>query len=331
MTDILGIGAPCVDTIVFVTDNFLEECNLEKGSVIPIDRQTLQYLLQKADGAPVLTPGGSCCNVLRALSHLGWSCGLAGKIGKDSAGEFLKSQLDEQKIAFYGTQNESPTAQILCFITPDGERTMRDLLGASAEMQGDNLLPSHFYEKRLVHIDGYTLYNKELTEKAMQLAVESQALVSFDLANFKIVNNYKKSLMRIIPQYVDIIFANAQEAFELLAAPPKEACEELSRWCKYAVVTQSEKGCYVGHAGIVQHLPAIPPAKLIDTTGAGDLFAAGFLDGILQKLPVEICGWQGTFLATQVLGQQGACLPAEKWPEILTHLTQKEQIKKQIF
>lgn len=318
---ILGIGAACIDINVFVSDGFLETYNLEKSSVLPIDISTLRFLLQMANGNPMITPGGSCGNVIRALSQLGWECSIIAKVGLDEEAKFLKRCHSEFKVNFISLTGKAPTAQILCLVTPDGERTMRDLLGASHEMRGRDLNSSYFKEKQLVHIDGYTLYNEDLTEEAMNLASSfPHTLISFDLGNYKIVEEYKKTLLRLIPKFVDIIFANEQEAFELLEQLPEEACRQLSTCCRYAAVTEGSKGCWVGYEGNVVHIPAISPKRFIDTTGAGDFFAAGFLDGVLRNFPIEKCGQKGTFLASQIIGYQGAFLSLEKWRELLSIL-----------
>lgn len=317
---VLGIGAAFVDTIFFVEDHFLDDFAIEKGSVAPIDLKNLHHLVNKIEGPVVQAPGGSCANVIRALSKMGWKCSLTGKIGTDASADYLLQNLKDNKIRSYYIPTNLPTGRVLCFVTPDAERTMRDLLGASAAMQGSDLIPEEFQKQSLVHIEGYTLFNANLAEKAMESASQAGALVSFDLANFKIVQQHRRTLNTLIDKYVDILFSNAQEAEELTGLDPEEACKKLCKKCTYAVVTMSAQGCWVGHKDEIVHVPAVRVKNVIDTTGAGDLFSAGFLDGIFRGKSLEESARQGAYLAAQVIGVQGAYLGPEKWGEILSGL-----------
>lgn len=315
---ILGIGAAFVDTILFVDDSFLSRHGMEKGSVVAIDNDHLHKLVKEADGNVRHFPGGSCANVIRALAKLGFSCSLTGKIGNDEASAFLLDNLLEYQISGHYIPSQLPTGRVLCFVTPDAERTMRDMLGASAAMRGSDLDPQLFCGRQLVHIEGYTLFNGDLAEEAMRLGAAAGAMISFDLANFKVVQQHRNTLRRLIDNYVDIAFANAQEAEELTGLAPEEACRWLSQYCAYAVVTMGAKGCWAAQGGEMVHIPATPPPRIVDTTGAGDLFSAGFLYGIMTNRPLEESAKLGRLLATRVIEIEGACLPDSVWNNILS-------------
>ncbi len=317
---VLGIGAAFVDALFFVEDAFLEHFTMEKGSVAAIDLDTVHRLAQKAHVPPLLTPGGSCANVVRALSMLGWQCAITGKIGQDEPGRFLLKNLEEHGIRPHYIPCDLPTGRVLCFITPDAERTMRDLLGASVDMQGEDLSSEQFAERSLVHIEGYTLFNGRLAESAMELAKETGSKVSFDLANFKIVQNHRSELKKMISKHVDILFANAQEAEEMTGLAPEKACTLLGGDCDYAVVTMGAQGCWAAHEGELIHADAIPVEKVVDTTGAGDMFSAGFLDGVFDAASLEESAKRGAFLASHIITVQGAYIPPSRWDEILRAL-----------
>lgn len=305
-----------MDIIVHVQDAFLHKHRLEKGSVAPAGLDTIKRLIDESHSFATHTPGGSCANVMRALARLGWNCSLTGKIGNDELGDILLKDLDQYAIVSDYHKTDQPTGCVLCLVTPDGERTMRDYLGASATMCGKDLAQNLFKNTSHVHIEGYSLFNEGVTKTAMEKAHQAKNTVSFDLANFKIVQRYKESILELLTQYVDIVFCNAQEAEALLELSAEESCKKLSKLCNHAIVTMGKRGSWVAHINQIIHIPAIPVKHVLDTTGAGDLYSAGYLDGFLKGLPIEKCGKQGAFLAAEVLTQEGAVLPSDRWPVV---------------
>lgn len=309
MKSILGTGSLFIDTLYFVDDAFLINHKMEKGSALAISEDEFLLITDSVSDVPVKTPGGSCANVVRALANLGQECYLTGKVGYDKDGDDLIENLRTCKVHPLISRSNARTGQVLCFVTPDGERTMRDILGASADLQENDLKSEYFENKSLVHIEGYALIYGGFVEKSAQLAKKSNALISLDLANYKIVDSYFERIQGLLTSYVDIVFANALEAQELTGSPPKEACAAMSALCPLAVVTVGSEGCWVCQRGEdPRHFPAVHVENVVDTTGAGDMFSAGFLDMHLKGRPFDECVMQGSELASKVIQIQGAFL-----------------------
>ena len=192
---------------------------------------------------------------------------------------------------------------------------MLSFLGAGAEMKPDDLDPDYFKGVSLVHIEGYSLLVEGLTDKAMQLSKAAGAKVSFDLASFEITRTYKEKIIALLSHYVDIVFANTDETHALTLLGPEKGCMILKDLCDTAVVSMGKEGCWVGTSQDLNYCPAIKTIPE-DTTGAGDLFASGFLHGYLSGHSVEECARYGALTASEVIQVIGAELPPEAWARI---------------
>lgn len=315
---ILGIGAPIVDYIVEADNAFIKNAGGEKGGMELISFPRFQQLLAQSPTTPIIIAGGSATNTIKGLANLGHSCALSGKISHDPAGKLILKTLKRLSILPLHVYTETPTGLALCMITPDRERTMRTYVGAFSEMKGDDLKPHWFKGVKLVHIEGYTLLNEDLTERAMHLAKEAGALVSFDLASFEIATRFKERIVHLLVRYVDILFANQFEAETFTGvSDPEKGVEILKDMCDTAVVFMGHEGGWAANRTEKLRYPAFM-ANPIDTTGAGDLFASGFLHGILNKHPLAKCAHLGAQTASAVVGVYGTEIPEDKW-SILNH------------
>nr|CAG4715686.1 unnamed protein product [Naegleria fowleri] len=273
--------------------------------------------------------GGSCCNTIKGLAGLGESCALVGKIGNDPLGVLYRNHLTKRQV--FPLMSMSPltrTGEVICLITPDGQRTMRAFLGSSLEMTADDLVPSDFNGIKLLHVEGYAIYNQPLTIRAIQLAKSVGAMVSFDLGSFELARSFKPLILEYLSNYVDIVFCNSEEARELLGHDdPEAAVEYLASFCRVAIVMMGREGCWVkegaspGKTGKGEkYRHHLSPEEVVehplDTTGAGDLFAAGFLYGYLQGYSIEQCARLGSLNAREVVMVMGAEVPQEKFKEI---------------
>lgn len=317
--EILGIGSACIDLLVHTTDDFLQQLPGNKGGAEPIKWEALEKILEQSSRLPLMRIGGSCANVMKCLAGLHESCGFLSCIGKDEFGNFFVENLKNQNICEILSTSDLPTTCVVCLITPDGQRTMRFVEGCSQSLSIDLLAPEHFKSIKILHIEAYTLRRPGFTEKSMQLAKDNHALVSIDLSSFEVVQQHSRTLHYLLENYVDILFANADEAKALTGLPPKAACFELQKLCSAAVVMIGKEGCFAGQNGQIFHCPAYP-AKSIDTTGAGDFFAGGFLFGYLRKKPVQVCADWGNKLGKFVVEVWGAELPPEKWQVLRSQL-----------
>ena len=265
-----------------------------------IDAATFRRIIDQSKAAVTLCAGGSCANAIKGLSRLGHSCGLLGKVGNDEAGKSFSKTMREMGIVPSLIPGQTSTGQVIALVTPDGERTMRDFLGASQEMRPEDLHPGAFEGVKWVHIEGYMLFREGVAERAMQLAKEAGARVSFDLANYELVHQYKETIISLVSKYVDLLFANQVETYALTKRDPQRACALLNDLCEVAVVSMGIEGCWIPDGEKVLHCPAYP-VKPVDSTGAGDLFAAGFLHGYLTGKPLPLCAHFGAKVAAEVV------------------------------
>lgn len=318
--EVLGIGAPIVDQVIHVSDDFLAAVPGKKGGMEPISHELFCDLLRKTGQNPELLPGGSCANTIRGLASLGHTCGLIGKIGNDDIGAHFVDNLRHLGIASFYNKSRTPTGRVLSFVTPDGERTCRTFLGACAEMSADDLEPDRFQKVRLVHIEGYTLNYPGLTRRVMEYAKNAGATISFDLASFEIVELYKKEILDLLVRYVDICFANKVEAYELTRLAPEQACAYLKELCSIAIVSMNKEGCWIGQKTELLRCPAYPVEPL-DSTGAGDLFASGFLHGYLTDKPLGVSAHYGALAGAAIVQLQGASLPQAQWEALKAQIS----------
>lgn len=313
---ILGVGAACIDLLIPVDDDFLS-ANVpgEKGGSNLIDYETLNRIVDASPVIPQLATGGSCANAIKSLALLGNKCAFLGHRGSDSMGDFFSNYMNKIGVVGFYTIATQPTSRVLCLITPDGQRTMRFFPGSSREMDARYLHPDYFKNVKIVHIESYAFRNGNLVEKIMELAKGAGAKVSIDLASFEIVRQYKERMLDLIAKHVDIVFANDHETYELTGLPPEEGCVKLQEMCPITVVLMGKDGCMVGSQGVLIQSPAFP-ATVVDTTGAGDLFASGFLHAYLKGKSLEKCARFGNRLGSAIVEVTGSELPAEKWAQI---------------
>jgi len=317
--EIIGIGGPILDQLLRVTDAYLETVPGEKGGMEPVTFEQLEKIVAESGAESVFVPGGSARNTLHGLSRFGEKCALIGMVGTDPRGQTYRNLLEEQGITPLLLESETPTAIVLSLVTPDGERTMRTFQGATVEIRGHHLKPHFFEGAKLVHLEGYTLFNEGLAETAMRLAQEAGAKISFDLASFEIAKEHKDHILYLLDRYVDLIFCNEEEAMALLGLSEEAACDALAKICEVGIVLMGPKGCYVRKGEHKTHCPAYPVDPL-DTTGAGDLFASGFLHGYMRHYPIDICAHYGAIAGRAVVQVMGPVIPHDAWEGIYQKL-----------
>jgi len=312
--DVLGMGMACVDALLFVDDNFLKQHvpYYEKGTTLYIDSDIFERLRENNTIAKRAV-GGSSANTLRGLAKLGISTALFSHVGYDPAGNFYRESLNRYGIrALLSTPPEFTTPEILCLITPDGQRTICASPKKAVAMSLDPTL----FETKLMHLEARCFTSCAYVEEAMLHAKKSFTLISMDLSDSGTVVQHKNLLKRIIETYVDIVFANEDTFMTLTNLPLEEGCLELQKSCPLVVVTLGEKGCLVGHNGKLLRVPTTPVGAL-DTTGAGDIFASGFLAGYLRGCNLETCARMGNLLGGAIVQVAGAELPDAVWSTLL--------------
>lgn len=310
--EVLGIGAPFLDHVVPVSIEFVEQLSGQKGGMEVVDYETFCSIMARTEAPTSLIAGGSSANTIKGLANLGHNCALFGKIGTDPAGDKFLSGIKELGIIPLLTPTKTPTGQIACLVTPDGERTFRDYLGSGQELRAQDLYAELFEGVKLVHIEGYTLLNEDLTLRTMEYAKTKHAKISFDLGCFELAQKYKRQIMHLLSNHIDILFANAEEVKALTGHPPEHACAFLKDLCEVVVVSMGPEGCWIGNKEQTIRCYAYP-VKPLDTTGAGDMFAAGFLHGYLLGKSLPECAHYGALIGAEVVQVFGAEIPSQTW------------------
>jgi sugar/nucleoside kinase (ribokinase family) len=324
---ILGIGNALVDILIQLdSDHLLQKLNLPKGSMQLVQADDIPAINGEIDDlAAVMVSGGSAANTIHGLACLGVDCGYIGKVGDDELGKFYANDFKKVGVHTHLFESNTVTGRAHTFITPDSERTFATYLGAAIEMTANDLNTEVFQNYDLLHIEGYLVQNTELIETTLRIAKDKGLKTSLDLASFNVVENSLDFLKRIIPHYVDIVFANEEEAKAYTSKEPLLALSEIADQCDVAVVKVGKNGSLIKSKN-QEYKIGIIPVKSIDTTGAGDQYAAGFLFGLMQNLSLEKCGKIGALLAGKVIENYGARVPTKLWSEI--HQKVKEIISK---
>ena len=259
--------------------------------------------------------GGSASNTSVALARLGCNVGFIGKVGHDELGSFYSDDLTNNNITPHLLKSDLPSGRCNVLISTDSERTMATYLGAAVTLNADDLNIETFKQYDILHIEGYLVQNYNLITRAGQLAKEAGLMVSIDLASYNIVAENINFLQNFVTKYVDIVFANEEEATAFTQLPAEQAVHSIAQQASLAIVKVGAKGSYIKQGDTLLHIPA-EKVKPIDTTGAGDVYAAGFLYGYANNLPLSRCAEIGTLCAAQVIEEIGAKITPERWQKI---------------
>lgn len=320
---VLGMGNALVDIMTILTSNdVLTEFDLPKGSMQLVD-ETLYLTIQESTNhlKKQLASGGSAANTIHGIAKLGVETGFIGKVGTDEMGQFFKKDLTANTIAPYLIESNTPSGVATALVSPDSERTFATFLGAACELEAHNINEDHFDNYDIFHIEGYLVQNHELIETAIVTAKAKNLQVSIDMASYNVVDSNLDFLKRIIESHVDIIFANEEEARSYTGMEPEQAVVEFGKHCDIAIVKIGSKGSLIIQDGVITVVEG-RKANCIDTTGAGDIYASGFLFGLANNLPLDVCGKIGTILATKVVEIIGPKLSTEQWKEALLEITE---------
>lgn len=323
MKPVLGLGHALVDILVQMQDeSLIEQLGLPKGSMTMIDMTDAEKIanILKGKEYPKVS-GGSAANTIHGIAKLGQECGYLGKINEDEFGAFFENDLKKANIKTLLLAGKAPTGRANTFISPDSERTFATYLGAAVEIVPEDIEEDLLKNYGILHIEGYLIYNIGLLQKVLPLAKKLNMLVSIDLASYNVVEDNIDFLKEIIPKYVDLVFANEEEAKTYTGKEPDEALDIIAEQCNIAVVKVGKKGSMVKSNG-KKYSIGIIDATSIDTTGAGDQYAAGFIFGLDQNLSFDKCGQLGALLAGKVIEKYGARIPDSDWPEIMQRVKQ---------
>ncbi len=314
---VVGVGSALIDLLVKEEDAFLESLNVLKGGMTLVDKDYIDKLILDVRTAPVVVPGGSACNTVIGVGNLGGSARFIGKCGQGEYGKLFESDLKKNGVEPVLFKSETATGRVVSVITPDAQRSMFTYLGASSEITSGELTLKCFEGSSVVHIEGYLLFNPELIKSVLVLAKKAGALVSLDLASFNVVKDSMGLLSQIIEEYVDILIANEDEAYAYTGFKDEfKAVKSLAKHVDIAVLKVGKKGSYINNMGNVVKIQPVGDGHAIDTTGAGDMWAAGFLYGLVKGYSMEECGKIGSACGYEVCQVVGANIPEAGWARI---------------
>src|SRR5512133_2443952 len=316
-TGIAAVGSALVDMCLLEDDTFLASTGAAKGGMSLTDVAVIRSYLDKSSKKAAIVPGGSACTTILGIGKLGADALFVGKRGNDSLGDLFEAGLKAHNVKPLLFRSNTPTGHVLSVITPDAQRTMFTCLGASAETNPDEITSRLFENTALVHLEGYLLFNEKLMMSVLKAVRGAGALVSLDLASFTVVEAAKKLIEDICKEYVDIVIANEDEARVFTGISDEDkALEALAKKAPLAVLKVGKRGSYVAHDGKKHVVKPVGTEKPIDTTGAGDLWAAGFLYGLTHGMSIEKSGMLGSVCGYEVCQVVGASIPEAGWERI---------------
>lgn len=314
---IVGVGSALVDILAHEEEDFLKKTGAVKGGMTYVSKEFIEKTLSLSSKPPSLVPGGSACNTIVGVGKLGGIARFIGKCGNGEMGQFFENDLKRQNVEPSLLRSASPTGRVLSIITPDAQRSMFTYLGAAAETMPQDITQNFFTNAAIVHIEGYLIHNPDLILKVLETARQSGARISLDLASFNVVQESHELVQHIVESFVDVLIANEDEARAYTGHKDEvHAIRALSENAEIAVLKVGERGSFIACGNQIVPIQPKTGAAVIDTTGAGDLWAAGFLYGLVNGYALERCGELGSACGYEVCQVVGANIPETGWERI---------------
>jgi sugar/nucleoside kinase (ribokinase family) len=308
--DVVGIGNALVDVIAHATDDFLEAHDLVKGAMTLIETERAVELYAALDSAVEMS-GGSAANTMCGVASLGGSAAYIGKVNGDDLGDVFGHDMRAVGVAFRGRRHglPTPTGRCVIVVTPDAERTMNTYLGVSSFLNVDDVDDAAVAGGKILYMEGYLFDRddaKEAFRHAARIAHRHDRMVSLTLSDSFCVDRHRTDFRSLVRDDVDLLFGNEEELRALYAVDSfEEALDAVRSECHLAAITRGARGCVIVSKDELIEVPAVPVEAVLDTTGAGDLFAAGFLHGLTSGLELAECGHRGSVAAAEVISHVG--------------------------
>ena len=310
---IIGIGSALVDILTRIdNDSILKELNIPKGSMQLVDEKSSAVIESKLTAyESTMAPGGSAANTIHGLATLGVNSGFISYLGKDEIGKFFEESMTSAgvKPLVFHTDTASGTARTI--ISADGERTFATNLGASLELNESIITQELFKGWDYCYVEGYLIANKAVFTKTIATAKECGCKVVLDLASYNVVEDNREFLNELLP-HIDIVFANEEEAKALTQMSAEESLHYIADKVEIAIVKVGKKGSLIKRGEEVVTI-GCNKVDVVDTTGAGDMYAAGFLYGLINDYDLERCGTIGNHLAESIIQVIGAKMDENRW------------------
>ncbi|MDP6485651.1 MAG: adenosine kinase [Alphaproteobacteria bacterium] len=309
--DLVGIGNAVVDMLTHTDDVFLVKNNLAKGAMTLVDADQAHKLYDEM-GPAVEVSGGSASNTMAGFASLGGNGAFVGKVRNDQLGGIFSHDIQAAGVRYETplATSGAPTARCLIFVTPDAQRTMQTYLGASVALGPDDINEELIASARVTYLEGYLWASdsgREAIIKAAKIAAGAGNKVSFTLSDAFLVDAFREDFLSFICDHVDILFANEVEITALVEAQDfDDSFQHTRRLCEIAALTRSEKGSVIAAGEEIHVIDAAPVEQVVDTTGAGDLYAAGFLYGYTRNRDLAACAHMGSLAAGEIISHFGA-------------------------
>ena len=311
--DILAVGNAIIDVFSQCDDDFLQQHAIEKGGMNLVDAAASQSLLAAilAVAPPQLISGGSAANTAVGFAALGGKAAFVGRVHDDELGAAFCRDINAAGVTFAATpaKNGAPTASSIILVTPDAARSMNTFLGASIEFQPEDINLAAAADAAVIYLEGYLFdapAGPAIFAQAAQMAAQHQARIALSLSDPWCVDRHRADLRHYVTDHVDILFANEDEAISLIETDHPTSVQILRGLVDEVVITRGPLGAVICHAGQQILVDAMPQGPVIDTTGAGDLFAAGYLFGRTHGYDAEVSGQIASLLAGEVISHIGA-------------------------
>ncbi len=313
----VGVGAALMDLLLEEKDDFLSKLGAEKGGMTLVEAPVIRTALESSSSGVKTAPGGSASNTLVGIGNLGGRARMIGRVGQDALGDSFRAGLRqagvEERVRI---SEDAETGHVLSVVTPDTQRTMFTFLGASSSLNPGDIGDADLEGANLVHLEGYLLFNRPVVEKVLELARKHHAKVSLDLGSFQVVQVMREYLDELFAKRsVDIILANEDEAHAYTGLGESDSLEAFASKADLAVVKRGKHGALIAQGknrlDVLAHT-----VKALDTTGAGDLWASGFLYGINHDLGLEGAANLGSKIGSEVVQVLGAVIPPHGWDRV---------------
>lgn len=318
--ELIGVGSPIMDLLAPVPEAFLQHVPGEKGGMVLVDQPEMHRILSQLDVAPAYSTGGSAANATYNAARLGLRTAFLGKLGNDELAEsyrhsFAHAGVDDRRFK----RGAQPNARCLALVTPDAQRTLRTCLGAAMTLAPDDVTPADFAGCRHAHIEGYLVFNRALADAVLAAARAAGCTVSLDLSSFEVVHASRDWLFSQFHQGIDVVFANEDEIRALYqdqTADYATLARRLAGQGVLAAVKLGRDGAWIAHDSALHRVEPVIVSDVIDTNGAGDAWASGFLFGYLRGWPLPNCGAVASLMGAETVRHLGPIIPASEWPAV---------------
>ena len=320
--DLIGIGNPIMDLLAHVPESFLTS-NVagEKGGMVLVDDNDIATLIGKIGSKVAVTPGGSAANATLGATRLGLRSTYLGKIGRDiTADDYLTNFIAAGGDGSRFKRATLPNGRCLSMVTPDGQRTMRTHLGAAMTLSPDEITVADVKGARHAHIEGYLLFNPTLAEKVARTARDAGCTISLELASFEVVNVARDWILAQLKEGVHVVFANEDEIRALFQTNDSYDAQarRLASFGGIGAVKIGKEGAWIAQGLELHRIEPVKVSRVVDTTGAGDAWAGGFLYGYLRGFSTAASGAIGSALGAECVQHLGPAIPEMHWPRLRT-------------